>query len=138
MIDILLHFGASMGITCLLLFLLLAKTPRIRRVAPRFWQSEREFRNRVIALVFAFSIAVAFFFAVGKEWLDGLGFGDVEFRDILADVIGVWAGTFYMLRKIHGGKEIRRTLTFRSRSNAPQSRPDFFVPPPKWDDPNKP
>lgn len=138
MVDIILHFGASFIITCSVLFLLLVNAPRIRHAAPRFWQSERQFRHMLFTLVFAVSISIAFLFGVGKEWLDGLGFGSVQLIDMIADLAGVWVGTYLMLRQIRTENKVRRTVTFRSRSNAPQTRPDFFVPPPKWDDPDQP
>lgn len=137
MIDIFLHFSVSLGIASALLLILLPKNPRRRTLAPRFWESESQYRSAILTLVIAFSLAGSILVGIGKEWMDGMGFGNVEFTDFLADIAGVATAVYLLAGHAREKNQVRRHVTFRSRATSKEIEPDLIIPPPKWDDPSE-
>ena len=135
MSDKFLHFIVSYILTCLILFVLIPIIPKLKHRAPRFWHSESQVRNTIVALVFVFSCAAAVFVGVAKEFIDSLGFGNLEFLDFLADLAGVWMAVFSMMGQMSKRGNVKKSVAFRSNRNAPPPKQDFVIPPPKWDDP---
>jgi len=70
-------------------------------------------------MIFAFSLIAAVVFGIAKEWIDSLGFGNVEFKDFFADIAGVWAGLFFTYKKSKKENRIKRSISFQSKAQAP-------------------
>ena len=119
--DWLLHFIISMSMTVFALMLGAASLPKMRRRGSRFWVAEQSIRNIFFTFVFAFSFIIVLSFGIWKEWLDSMGWGNVEFSDVIADILGIWMGVYIVLVRIR--KEFRRrkriefTSTLRTRNS---------------------
>ncbi len=116
MFDTFLHFTGSFIITMCFLMFLLSRSPKRRDSAPRFWDSESKMRKSLFTIIFAFSLIAAVVFGIAKEWIDSLGFGNVEFKDFFADIAGIWVGVFFTYKKSKKENRIKRSLSFQSQS----------------------
>jgi hypothetical protein len=74
---------------------------------------------------------------IGKEWMDGMGFGNVDFTDFLADIAGVATAVYFLAGHARENNQVRRRVTFRSQATSKDIEPDLIIPPPKWDDPTE-
>ena len=137
MIDIILHYSVSLCIASALLLILLPRNPRRKTLAPRFWESESQYRSIMLTLVVAFSLAASILVGIGKEWMDGMGFGNVEFTDFLADIAGVATAVYLLAGHAREKNQVRRRVTFRSQATSKDIEPDLIIPPPQWDDPTE-
>lgn len=126
--DIFYHFFVSLGLTVFFAFAFLAKAPSIRNLAPRLWHSEKNMLTAFITLVVIFSLVLAVTFGIWKEWLDGLGFGNVEFSDFLADLAGVWLGTYLVIGRVRREFTRRRKVSFRSQTTMRSVPVNLFRP----------
>lgn len=129
MIDKFYHFFVSLGLAVFFAFLLMAKAPTLRHAAPRFWHSEQAIVKIFTTLVVAFSLILALTFGIWKEWIDELGFGNVEFTDFLADLAGVWLGVYLVIGRMKKEFKRRRKIRFHSQSNIRSKPVNLFRPP---------
>lgn len=110
--DIFLHFFVSLGLSTLLLLALSNRGMSRSPTASRFWGSSDRLRSMIYTTAILLSVLGALGFGIIKEWIDGLGYGDVELTDFLANLAGIWVGTWLVLHRIRKESTRRRIVRY--------------------------